>query len=144
MTGIRPMRATDAAQVASLTTQLGYPVATEELARRLADVRTREGNELLVAVDSEGNALGWIHIAHHASLEVSDVAVILGLVVDESARSAGLGSALVEAAEAWARDHGARSIMVRSRSTRERAHRFYERIGFVEVKRSHTFEKALV
>ena len=31
MTGIRPMRATDAAQVASLTTQLGYPVATEEL-----------------------------------------------------------------------------------------------------------------
>ena len=31
-----------------------------------------------------------------------------------------------------------------SGGTRERAHRFYERIGYVEVKRSHVFEKTLV
>jgi len=43
-----------------------------------------------------------------------------------------------------ARDRGATTILVRSRSTRERAHRFYDRIGYVEVRRSHVFEKPLV
>ena len=58
-------------------------------------------------------------------------------------RSAGIGAALVEAAEAWARERGATAIIVRSRSTRERAHRFYERIGYVESQaQSHLREAA--
>ena len=28
--------------------------------------------------------------------------------------------------------------------TRRRAHRFYERLGYLEIKRSHVFEKPLV
>ena len=143
MTRIRPMRDTDAARVAALTTQLGYPVTAEELARRLAGVRTHHGHELLVAVDREDRAIGWIHVARHPTLESSEVAVIHGLVVDESARSGGIGRALVDAAEAWSREHGATSIIVRSRSTRRRAHRFYQKIGYREVKRSHVFEKPL-
>ena len=145
MTRIRSMRDADAASVASLTTQLGYPVATVELARRMADVRTHvDDHELLVAVDSDDAAIGWIHVAMHPGLEVAGLAVIHGLVVDESARSAGIGAALVEAAEGWARSSGAKTILVRSRRARERAHRFYERIGYVEVKISHGFEKRLV
>jgi GNAT superfamily N-acetyltransferase len=145
MTRIRPMRDADGARVASLTTQLGYPVATDELARRMADVRAHDDDhELLVAVDSDDAAVGWIHVALHPSLEVAGLAIIHGLVVDEPARSTGIGAALVEAAEAWARSSGATSILVRSRSTRGEAHRFYERIGYVEVKISHVFEKPLV
>ena len=80
----------------------------------------------------------------HTGLEVADQAIIHGLVVDESARSGGIGNELVEAAEAWARSRGATTIIVRSRAARRRAHRFYERIGYVEVKVSHTFSKSLV
>jgi GNAT superfamily N-acetyltransferase len=144
MTRIRPMREADAARVAALTTQLGYPVAHDELARRLAEVRTHDDHELLVAVDPEDAAIGWIHVGRHPGLEASDLAIIHGLVVDESARSGGIGNALVDAAEAWARSTGATTILVRSRAARQRAHRFYERIGYVEVKVSHVFEKRLV
>ena len=143
MIRIRPMRDADAARVAALTTQLGYPVTAEELARRLAGVRTHRDHELLVAVDHEDRAIGWVHVARHPTLESSEVAVIHGLVVDESARSGGIGRALVDAAEAWAREHGTKAIIVRSRSTRRRAHRFYQEIGYQEVKRSHVFEKPL-
>ena len=138
------MRHADAPRVATLTTQLGYPVAPDELARRLADVRTHDDHELLVAVDSGDAAIGWIHVSRHAGLEVADLAVIHGLVVDEPARSAGIGKALVDAAEAWARAAGATIIIARVRSTRQRAHRFYERSGYVEAKVSHVFEKRLV
>jgi GNAT superfamily N-acetyltransferase len=79
-----------------------------------------------------------------ALLEHSDYASINGLVVDEGRRGAGIGRALVAAGEAWARQRGAKEITVRSRSTRERAHRFYERIGYEEIKRSHVFGKPLV
>lgn len=143
MTRIRPMRAADAPRVAVLTTQLGYPVAGAELARRMADIRGHDDHELLVAVDGEDAPIGWIHVARQPALEASELAVINGLVVDESARSGGIGHALVDAAEAWARACGASRIVVRSRSTRQRAHRFYERIGYSEVKRSHVFEKPL-
>jgi GNAT superfamily N-acetyltransferase len=138
------MRAADAAAVAELTSQLGYPVEAAELASRASAIRERTDGEILVATDDVDRPIGWIHVAPHATLEASRQAVILGLVVEESRRSAGIGAALTEAAEGWARDRGATSIIVRSRSTRERAHRFYERIGYVEVKRSHVFAKPLV
>lgn len=144
MTGIRPMIEADAGRVAELTTQLGYPVDPETLATRLAEVRTRTADEVLVAVDADGLPIGWIHVALLALLEATDLACINGLVVDEDHRSQGIGAALVEAAEKWAHEQGATEIMVRSRSARVRAHRFYERIGYVEIKRSHVFSKSIV
>jgi GNAT superfamily N-acetyltransferase len=143
MTRIRPMCEADAPRVASLTTQLGYPVEATELAARAADIRATTDDEILVATDAADRPIGWIHVGRLASLEASGMAILHGLVVDEAHRSSGTGATLVDAAEAWAREHGATSMVVYSRSTRERAHRFYERIGYAEVKRSHVFEKAL-
>ena len=138
------MRADDAGAVAELTFQLGYPVDAAELASRASQIRERTDGEILVATDGDDRPIGWIHVAPHDTLEASRQAVILGLVVEETRRSAGIGAELATAAEKWARDRGATSILVRSRSTRMRAHRFYERIGYVEVKRSHVFAKPLV
>jgi GNAT superfamily N-acetyltransferase len=143
MTRIRPMTDADADRAAELTKQLGYPVDAATLRARLAEVRASDADEILVATDADDAAIGWVHVARLALLEASDLACINGLVVDEEHRSDGIGTALVEAAEAWARDHGATAIMVRSRSARVRAHRFYERVGYVEIKRSHVFEKSL-
>ena len=141
---IRPATEADLGPMAELTTQLGYPVDFATLGERLADVRTRTADEVLVAVDGNDRPIAWVHVALVATLEATDLAAINGLVVDEGNRSSGLGASLVEAAERWARKRGATAMVVRSRSTRERAHRFYERIGYVEVKRSHVFEKPLV
>ena len=141
---IRRMTEADAPRVADLTTQLGYPTGEASVRRRIAEVRAHEAGELLVAVDDADRPLGWVHVARVHLLAEDAVASIDGLVVDERARSAGIGAALVEAAEVWARDAGAEAVIVRSRSTRERAHRFYERIGYTEIKRSHVFRKPIV
>jgi GNAT superfamily N-acetyltransferase len=138
------MSSDDVADIAALTTQLGYPVEASALASRASEIRARTDDEVLVAVDASDRAIGWLHVGRLAILEASNLAIIHGLVVDETQRSSGIGAALVDAAEAWARERGATAIVVYSRSTRTRAHRFYERIGYTEIKRSHVFEKPLV
>jgi GNAT superfamily N-acetyltransferase len=143
MIRIRTMRAADAAVVADLTTQLGYPVDEAELARRFDVVSNRTDDAVLVATDAGDRPIGWIHVGLLAGLAVSDAAGIHGLVVDAAERSAGVGAALLEAGEAWARDRRASTITVRSRISRVRAHRFYARLGYRETKRSLVFEKAL-
>lgn len=137
------MAVTDAAAVAELTTQLRYPVEKSELERRFAAIRAAGSGEVLVAVDPSDHPIGWIHVALMPTLEASDRALIGGLVVDEGYRSAGIGAELVAAAEAWARQRGCVAMVVRSRTTRERAHRFYERLNYREQKRSVVYEKPL-
>lgn len=52
------------------------------------------------------------------------------VVVDESARGHGVGEALNQAALDEARRHGAKSVSLTSRPSREAANRLYQRIGF--------------
>lgn len=141
---IRPMTTADAPLVADLTTQLGYPTSPAETAERLVRLAERPTEHATIVADEGGRAVGWVHVALATSLAAGVEADIGGLVVDGSHRSSGVGAALLAAAEAWARDHGAARVVVRSRVARERAHRFYEREGYGLVKTSHVFEKRLV
>jgi ribosomal protein S18 acetylase RimI-like enzyme len=52
------------------------------------------------------------------------------VVVDEAARGAGVGEALVRAALSRAAAAGARSVDLTSRPSRESANRLYQRLGF--------------
>nr|MBA2240227.1 GNAT family N-acetyltransferase [Solirubrobacterales bacterium] len=51
------------------------------------------------------------------------------LVVAPESRSGGIGKALLDAAKAWAREHGATHLELDSALARTDAHRFYEREG---------------
>jgi GNAT superfamily N-acetyltransferase len=141
-TVIRPMQPADVDRVADLLTQLGYPAAGPEIARRFDRIDGERNNALLVA-DKDGTAIGWIHVALHSYLESAATAEIVGLVVAEGRRSRGVGKALVDAAESWAAAQGCQTLRVRSRIVRERAHAFYERNGFQRIKTQHCFEKRL-
>ena len=66
-----------------------------------------------------------------------------GLVVDRDVRSRGVGRLLLERAEEWARDRGVPLIRLWSTTTREGAHRFYERHGYTRIKTQHAFVKSL-
>lgn len=143
MTRIRPARADDAAKLAGLTTQLGYPTESKTQAHRLAAVLARTDDAVMVAADRADGAIGWVHVGRVRMLEREEHAVLHGLVVDEAHRGTGVGAELLAAAEAWAIEQGIRTMLVRSRTTRERAHRFYLQRGYAEVKRSHVFEKRL-
>jgi GNAT superfamily N-acetyltransferase len=140
---IRPARSDDVPALAELSTQLGYPATPDSLSRRLARVRDQGVGEVFVAVDAHGRVLGWTHVVPRLHLEESPFAELAGLVVGDGARGAGVGAALLSAAEQWAREHGFAHFRVRSNVVRERAHRFYLREGYVERKRQVVFDKTL-
>ncbi len=123
--------------------QLGYPIEPDELRRRLAAVAVNKDAAVLVATDPRDRAIGWLHVELKRTLTAPLTAQIAGLIVDERARGDGVGSELVGAAAAWAASHGCQRLMVATRVTRQRAHRFYLREGFSLDKTSHVFEKSL-
>ncbi len=132
----------DAERLAALSTALGYPMTPDEAVRRLGEIADHPDHGLLVA-ESNGRVEGWIQVSMPRIFETPRQAEIAGLIVDETARGAGIGRRLVAAAEDWARARGCRAIRVRSNVVRERAHAFYEREGFVGLKTQRVFEKPL-
>jgi len=66
-----------------------------------------------------------------------------GVVVFAEQRGRGLGRLPMEQAEGWARDGGCEVAYVRSNVAHERAHRFYEGIGYEHIKTSRVFLKRM-
>jgi GNAT superfamily N-acetyltransferase len=58
-----------------------------------------------------------------------DLAVLWDIRVSPDARRQGVGSALFEKVEAWAKLHGCRQLKIETQNTNVRACRFYERQG---------------
>jgi GNAT superfamily N-acetyltransferase len=141
---IRVARPPDSAEVARLSCELGYPASAEEMAPRL-DRLLALGDDhcVIVAAADSTRLLGWIHVGRRDLLEVEPRAEILGLVVDATARTRGIGRALVTAAEKWASEHGFAEMVVRSAITRQESHPFYERIGYRRTKSQHVYLKQI-
>ena len=112
---------------------------------RRARVRAARFGEIFIAVARDGAqaVVGWTHVVPRLQLEEAAHAELAGLVVDERMRGAGAGKALLAAAEDWARAQGFAFMRVRSNVLRTRAHRFYEREGYVRIKSQAVFRKAL-
>ena len=135
---IRPGQSDEAAALADLSTQLGYPSDAETMRERLMQVRDAGAGEVFVAVDAASAVLGWTHVVPRLHIEEVPFAELAGLVVGDSARSRGIGALLLRAAEDWARNRGFARLRVRSNVVRERAHRFYLREGYIEqIGRAH-------
>lgn len=142
-TSVRRARGADAARIAELSGQLGYPATTRQMAERLKRAMRNRDNACLVACARPAEVVGWIHVSITPLLEVERRAEVNGLVVDEQARSRGAGAALLAAAENWARRQGCRGMSVRSNVLRERAHAFYLRQGYEHYKTQKAFRKKL-
>lgn len=139
---LRPPLPADVAALAVLAGELGYPTDGEELLGRLAAVHPTDA-AVIVATDANDTPTGWCHVEVRRTLVEPLSALIVGLVVGEGHRSAGIGAVLLDAAEQWARARGCQRLVVATRITRERAHRFYAREGYVVNKTSYFLTKAL-
>jgi GNAT superfamily N-acetyltransferase len=138
---IRPARPDDAPELAALAGELGYPSTAAELARRLAPLLADPAQAVLVAVDDADRAVGWTHVVVRRQLDSDDWVEVAGLVVTEGQRGAGVGAALLVAAERWAVAHSLPLVQLRSNVIRERAHRFYRRQGYEPVKSQLLFRR---
>src|SRR5688572_25198272 len=139
---IRAARGSDAHAIAQLTTQLGYDVNEEDAARRLSRIFLRDDQQFFVA-DMDGRAVGWVHVVFAEYVDAEAFVVIGGLVVDRSHRRRGIGRALMDRAEMWARERGCSIVRLTSSSTRKTAHRFYEDLGYTNIKTQYSFVKPL-
>jgi len=140
---IRRARSADAAQIAVLAGQLGYPATAAQMSKRLQGIKPSSQHAVYVADSLEAGVIGWVHVSKQPLLEVEIRAEVNGLVVAEGQRSLGAGAQLLAAAEDWAREHGCKSMSVRSNVIRERAHKFYERNGYEHYKTQKSFRKPL-
>lgn len=139
---LREARVDDAAEIARLAGELGYPVSAADMQARLAQLLPLSTHRICV-VDDGDHLLGWIAIERRTILELGDGVEIMGLVVGADARQGGVGRMLVNEGERWALASGVRVIRVRSNVLRDASHPFYERLGYERRKTQHVYSKAL-
>ena len=131
---LRKVKPEDAAAVAELCAQLGYPATEEETKKRLDAIGGRPDHRLIGA-ELDGRLIGWAHVHADWSLDHGFEADLLALVVHEEQRGLGFGRTLVGEAAEWAIKHQCTRLRVRTNLARLRAGDFYRRAGFKEVKR---------
>ena len=142
MPRIRSAALDDAAEMARLCGELGYPATGPDKHDRLA-LLLPQATQFIAVAEREEALYGWIAAERRMLVEYGERAEIVGLVVDARARRIGVGQALVAATERWACAQGLREITVRSNIARVESHPFYERLGFVRRKTQHNYAKAL-
>jgi len=127
---IRRAEIEDAAALAKLTGQLGYPSDEAQMRSRLPLILGSRDRETVVAERSGrvvGYAGAWCGQGYEADAPHARVLVI---VVDGGVRRGGIATRLMEAIEAWAQERGAGYIVLGSGHHRDGAHTFYERLGY--------------
>ena len=125
---VREARAGDAEALASLMAELGYDVTNAQVRERLSALGVDQG---AFVAEHEAEVIGCLTISMTRVLHrPKPVGRISMMVVSEARRSGGVGRMLVEAAEAELARRGCGLVEVTSNERRERAHRFYEGLGY--------------
>ncbi|MBK8478690.1 MAG: GNAT family N-acetyltransferase [Opitutaceae bacterium] len=136
---LRTALPSDAAAISALTEQLGYPAPPSATLDRLERL-LRHPDQLVVVACSGEQVAGWLQAHAYDVLESGLLVEIVGLVVAEPSRRAGVGRALVEQAKRWACARDAEALVVRSNTLRTQSHRFYPTLGFTASKTQAVYE----
>ena len=123
----------DAAKIAHLLGQLGYPSTAQCVERKLLYQLGRTDAFLLVATEDTGSVIGFVsgHFIPQIALE-GDFCRISYFCVDQHSRSLGVGRLLEESVSAIANRRNCDRIEVHCHARRELAHRFYFKQGYIE------------
>jgi len=137
---IRKVRRSDAAAVAGLLGDLGYPCSPADAGRRLARM-SRKFDSVFAALDGT-RVVGFVAL-HLSQFLHTDArwCRVTALAVTGSHRRRGVGTALLRHAEQCALAAGAWCVELTCAHQREEAHAFYARHGYTE--RRKRFFKAL-
>jgi ribosomal protein S18 acetylase RimI-like enzyme len=138
---IRPAHVGDSDFVAGLVSsllQFGSPAweNAEVLAPGFRDVlvdavRAQDSRAtVLIAEGTDGRPLGFISLKIRVAIGGTERGHVADLAVSEDARRIGVGQALMEAGEAWARERGLRVLSLDVWSTNQPALAFYRALGY--------------
>jgi GNAT superfamily N-acetyltransferase len=140
---IRDAVVEDAAVLSDLAAQLGYPTAVDEIASRLARLKSKPGERVIVAADGANRAVGWTTVRITEHMYGEPFVEVSGFVVDQKARGQGVGRTMMHGVEKWATDRGLSKVRLNANAMRPEAHKFYKTIGFQSIKQQFVFQKSL-
>ena len=137
---IRSARPEDSLAIAEITAEgLGFDCAPEIIAQNM--IALDSNHDRLVVAEINGEVVGFIEPQVYEPVYWGKLINILGLAVRESHRGMGIGKALMEAAEDWAKEIGATGVRLNSGADRTNAHAFYRNIGYEAKKQQIRFLK---
>ena len=140
---VRPARADDFENVIPLLRQLwpGKQIDTDAMRKTFMRGVSSPNDELFCAV-SNGAVIGFCAYAIVNNLwQEGCIAYVYAMVIDEGLRGKGFGTRLIQAAVDTAKQQGLKRVELDSAFHREKAHRFYETLGF--EKRGYLFSYPL-
>ena len=140
---IRQACGDDAAELAVLVMQLGYPSTPMQIRERFAQIAAVDEQVVLVAQLLDGKLAGFTHIFSTTRLFCDPFAELGALVVDRDERGIGIGIELVRAAERWGVNRGLRVMRIRSNMLRDGAKGFYLHLDYDLSKTQNVFFKQL-
>ena len=144
---IRPVRPRDAEEWLRLRLALwpGERDAHAADIQRFFDDRSTTREAVLVA-HRDGRLVGLAELSLRAYAEgchTSPVAFLEGWFVSPEVRRSGVGRALLEAAEAWGRDHGCREFASDTEVDNDMSTEVHRACGFEEAAVIRCFRKSL-
>ncbi|MGZ8371092.1 MAG: N-acetyltransferase family protein [Caulobacteraceae bacterium] len=115
--------------ISQLLDDVEHPLASEQVWGRIEHLRDA-GGEVFLA-EQERMVIGLAAVTLAPSLyRLSDTGHLSLLVVSQRVRSQGIGRALVDRFEQWAREKGCEAVDLTSHVRRTRAHSFYLGLGY--------------
>ena len=114
--------------------------------REMEEILASDTEEVFVAERPGGGLCGFLEAALRSRADGCDstpVGYIEGWYVDGDVRRRGVGGALMEAAESWARSRGCRQTASDAELWNEISHRAHAALGYEETARLVLFKKDL-
>jgi GNAT superfamily N-acetyltransferase len=87
---------------------------------------------VFVAEDEQGERRGFATVSHNTHFTGEGQAYIGELATSEAAEGRGVGKALAQACEQWARDQGYRILSLATGAANEKALGFYRHMGYLD------------
>lgn len=139
MINVRKAAISDSKYLVELSKQLGYETNEEDLIKRFNLLYQRQ-QEVFVA-EMNQIVVGYISFEPYYTLYINPGLNITALVVDKKYQKKGIGKALVNEAEKYAKENGLAFLRANSSSGRIDAHKFYRIVGFENEKDQKRFIK---
>lgn len=143
---IRHLTIEDAASVHYLNaiTEMGS-ADLEATVSTLSRILKQPDQHVLFGFEENGQLIGYIHAQLYEMLYSPNVLFnVIALAIDETHQGKGIGKQLLHVVEQEAMVLGMNGIRINSGNNREKAHAFYEKLGYVSNRDQKRYVKLFV